>query len=512
MIVPGILLAVVAAAVTWLDPEPGSALRHAYLLPTLWAALSRGAAGGGSVGLLAGLLQAPIALPAVERLGLTSATMDGLVSLVMPIGVGWVAGRLVDQARDRDARLRAVFDVQRALSGDAPIERSLTLVAERVRASLGADRVGLVLRSSEGELIATGCPGPIRFDPASAGAWAMRSSRPIAVRDVSTDLRFVRPAGSGAAPVRGLVLPLRAGDACLGVLAIERSGELDAATRSTAASIAMLLPLAVENVRLTLRQRAFAGELERKVAGATERLRQLDRAKSEFVSVVAHELRTPLTALQGFSELLVERALPAERASRFIRHIHGEAERLGRIVTELLDLSRIESGRPLDLKRQDVDVEEIVERNIDLFATEHRNHRFERDVPPVLPRLTADRDAVDRMLKNLLSNAVKYSPHGGRVIVAAGPAADHPGMLELSVEDDGVGISAEDLPRVFERYVRIANPETAAARGLGLGLCLVRALAEAHGGRVEAESLPGKGSRFRLLLPASRSDFAQFSE
>jgi signal transduction histidine kinase len=106
------------------------------------------------------------------------------------------------------------------------------------------------------------------------------------------------------------------------------------------------------------------------------------------------------------------------------------------------------------------------------------------------------------MLKNLLTNAVKYSPSGGRVLVEASPATDRSGMLELAVEDDGVGIPAEALPRVFDPYVRIAHPDTARAPGLGLGLSLVRALAHAHGGLVEVESMPGKGSRFRVLLPA----------
>jgi signal transduction histidine kinase len=286
------------------------------------------------------------------------------------------------------------------------------------------------------------------------------------------------------------------------VLAVERLGELPASIRAGAEEIARHLALGIENVRLTLRQRRFAGELEDKVAAATVRLRELDQAKTEFLSVVAHELRTPLTALQGFSELLIERSLPPERTSRFLRHIHGEAERLGRIVTELLDLSRIEAGRGLDLKHEEVDLAELVERNIDLFAAEHRGHRFEWAPHATLPPLSADPDAIDRMLKNLLSNAVKYSPRGGRVAVAARPALDRPGMLEISVEDDGVGITAKDLPRIFDRYVRVPNPDTAAARGLGLGLSMVQALAEAHGGSVEVESLPGKGSRFRLLLPS----------
>jgi signal transduction histidine kinase len=113
------------------------------------------------------------------------------------------------------------------------------------------------------------------------------------------------------------------------------------------------------------------------------------------------------------------------------------------------------------------------------------------------------------MLQNLLSNAVKYSPRGGEVRVSAraGPG----GLVELAVEDQGVGIAAEALPRVFDKYVRIANPETASVRGLGLGLSLVRALAEAHGGRIEVSSEPGKGSCFRLLLPGGGEDFSRYS-
>ena len=146
----------------------------------------------------------------------------------------------------------------------------------------------------------------------------------------------------------------------------------------------------------------------------------------------------------------------------------------------------------------------MIERNLEIFAAEHREHRFRWTAAGSDMALRADPDALDRMVKNLLSNAVKYSPRGGLVCVSAGPAEDQPGMIELAVEDDGVGIPAEQLPRIFEKYVRVPHPDTATARGLGLGLSLVKALAEAHGGRVEVESLPGKGSRFRLLLPGGR--------
>jgi signal transduction histidine kinase len=502
MLAPCALLGGLAVLQALVGMEPGSVFRHLYLVPTLWAALTTGAAGGGLIGLLAGLLQAPVALPAVERFGLTSQTVDGLLSLATPVAWGWVIGRLADRSRERAARLRAILDVQRSLSRQTPLDGALSEVAEKVRAALGADRVGLVLGTSPADLMMASAPPAAVFDEASMAGATLRSGQAIAVADVLTEPRLGRAARYEPTPVRGLTLAIDAGSGRLGVLALERSGGLPAATRAAAEEIAMHLALGIENVRLALRQRQFADELEQKVADATERLRGLDRAKNEFLSVVAHELRTPLTALQGFSEILLTRAVPPERAARFLHHIHAEAGRLARIVTELLDLSRIEAGRGVELKREAVALREIIERNLELFAAEHRRHQFEWSLSEEAPRIEADPDAVDRMVKNLLSNAVKYSPRGGRVAVTGGPARDRVGMVELSVEDHGVGIPAEDLPRIFERYVRVANAETTSVRGLGLGLCLVRTLVEAHGGSVEVESLPGKGSKFRLLLPA----------
>ena len=499
---PFLLLAAIAVGIAADGPGPPSVLRHLYVVPTVWAALTIGARGGGLTGLIAGLLQAPFALPAIERLGLASESVDGLISMVTPLAFGWVAGRLVDQSRGSAVRLRAVLDLQLSLRRDLSLDERLGLAAEQVRAALGALRVGIVLgRGVEARTVAS-APTGLCLDERSAAAWALRVGRPVFVKDLHRDGRFASEQRPGPVPIRGLLLPFDSGAEPLGVLAVERAGDFPAATQIAARELAVHLALAVENARLTLRQRRFTAELEDKVAAATERLRELDQAKTEFVSVVAHELRTPLTALQGFSELLLSRAVPPERAARFLRYLHNEAQRLGRIVGELLDLSRIEAGRCIELKRELVDLSEVLERNVELFAAQHRSHRFHWSSCPEAPALQADRDAVDRMLKNLMSNAVKYSPGGGRVSVTAGPAPDRAGMVELVVEDDGIGIAAPHLPRIFDKYARVHNRETATVRGLGLGLALVRALAEAHGGCVEVESLPGKGSKFRVFLPA----------
>jgi signal transduction histidine kinase len=473
---PLALVALIAAAIAAGAGDDGSALRHLYLLPALWAAWARGAHGGALVGLLAGFLQAPLIFPLIERAGLSRPVVDGLVSLAIPLAMGLTVGRLVDQSRGRGAQLRALLEIQRSLAGETTFGARLAKVAALTRRALGVDRVRLLLDAGDDAPVTASAP------------------------DVSQPADG--PSSGSATPRRRLVLPLDAGQGPVGTLAIERNGDLGAATRGAAQALALHVALAVENARLTERQRRFAEELEDKVARATQRLREIDQAKSEFLSVVSHELRTPLTALQGFSELLLARDVPPDRARRYLHHVQTESQRLGRIVADLLDLSRIESGRGLSLRREPFDLRELVECNVEVFACQHALHRFDLSVAASLPPLCADRDAVDRMLKNLLSNAVKYSPRGGRVLVQARPAADRPGLVELAVEDDGVGIPAEALPRIFEPYVRIAHPETAAAPGLGLGLSLVRALAHAHGGLVEVESLPGKGSRFRVLLPA----------
>jgi signal transduction histidine kinase len=470
------LVALIAVAIQAAGGGEVSSLHHLYLVPALWAALGRGIAGGALVGLVAGFVQALSILPLIERAGLSWPAVDGLVSLSTPLTMGLTVGRLVDQSRGRGAQLGALLEIQRSLAVRGPLGERLAVVAALTRRALGVDRVRLALDAG---------------GDAPAAASAPEGFRPA-----------VAPSSASATPCRRLVLPLDAGQGPVGALILERDGDLSAAASSVAQAFALHLTLTIENARLTERQRHFAHELEEKVAGATRRLRELDQAKNEFLTIASHELRTPLTALQGFSELLLAREVPAERARRYLGHVHTESQRLGRIVGDLLDLSRIESGRGPELRCVPVDLREIIEANVEIFASQHPRHHFDWNGAGSVPPLCADRDAVDRMLKNLLSNAIKYSPRGGRVRVEAGVAVDKPGMVELSVEDDGVGIPAEALPRIFDPYVRIANPETVTAPGLGLGLSLVRGLAHAHGGSIEVESLPGKGSRFRVLLPA----------
>src|SRR5439155_1260961 len=188
--------------------------------------------------------------------------------------------------------------------------------------------------------------------------------------------------------------PLVAAGQTVGVLAVERKGDIHAEERAAVEALGAHVGLALENARLVSRQRQFAAELDEKVSAARQELEELDRAKSAFVAIASHELRTPLTALQGFSELLALRRLPPEEVSRLAGVMRREAKRLGRIVSDLLDLSRIERGLAPALCRVPLAVEPTISATVDLFRQGTATHPIEITCEPPLPPVEAHGGAV----------------------------------------------------------------------------------------------------------------------
>ena len=222
--------------------------------------------------------------------------------------------------------------------------------------------------------------------------------------------------------------------------------------------------------------------------------------KSEFVAIASHELRTPLTALQGFSELLAMRRFAPAELARIGAIMSAETERLGRIVSDFLDLSRLERGLTPTLRLTRVDAAALIGDAVEVLRRARVTHEFEVDCAEALPALEADPDALDRVVKNLVSNAVKYSPTGSRVRVAA-RAHDQPPAVEITVEDEGPGIADADRARIFEPYYRTAAGARTAG-GTGLGLAVVKSLIDAHGGTIRADNVVPHGTRMTLVLPA----------
>jgi two-component system sensor histidine kinase KdpD len=178
--------------------------------------------------------------------------------------------------------------------------------------------------------------------------------------------------------------------------------------------------------------------------------------------------------------------------------MRAETERLGRMVSDFLDLTRLERGLEPVLRRSVLDPAPLIAAAVDLFRRTRTTHRLELHVDGALPQVDADADALDRVLKNLIANALKYSPHGTCVRVRA---RGDDGRLAMEVEDEGPGIAAEDRARVFEPYYR-APSATRLGPGVGLGLAVVKSLVEAHGGSIHADAADGRGTRMTVTLPA----------
>jgi two-component system, OmpR family, phosphate regulon sensor histidine kinase PhoR len=223
--------------------------------------------------------------------------------------------------------------------------------------------------------------------------------------------------------------------------------------------------------------------------------------RKEFVANVSHELRTPLTAIKGFAETLRESALgDPQRAPQFLATIEKHADQLTNLVSDLLQLSRLESAGGLP-KQVRISVTPLVDRAVDVLRPEANKKRQELhvEIAPHLPALSGDPDYLERAVANLVENAIKYTPEGGEVTVSARQDENE---IIIDVTDNGIGIPQADLPRIFERFYRVDRSRSREMGGTGLGLSIVKHIAQAHHGRVEVTSTPGSGSTFRLILPA----------
>jgi two-component system, OmpR family, phosphate regulon sensor histidine kinase PhoR len=232
-------------------------------------------------------------------------------------------------------------------------------------------------------------------------------------------------------------------------------------------------------------------------------VRRLETIRRDFVANVSHELKTPLTVIGGFAETLADPDVPALERQRFAETIVTNVRRMQRIVDDLLDLSRIESGGWVPQPAR-IDVTAAVGDAIVPCrdGARAKGVTLDLDIPPDAATVSADPTAVRQVIANLVDNAIRYTPRGGRVTVFAEREADG---VWLGVRDTGVGIPVEHLPRIFERFYRVDPARSREAGGTGLGLAIVRHLAEAHGGRVRADSVLGRGTVVAALFPDRRS-------
>ncbi len=232
-------------------------------------------------------------------------------------------------------------------------------------------------------------------------------------------------------------------------------------------------------------------------------LRKLERVRADFVANVAHEMRVPLTSIHGYAETLLNGALEDTDANeRFVEKILQQSARLSQLVSDLLDLSQLESGI-VKLDLQPCKIQEFRDTILALFEPvfEEADLTFEWDVPQYLPIVFADRRLIGQVLANLIENAIKYTPAGGRITISAETSDSE---VLVHVRDTGIGIPAESLPRIFERFYRVDKGRSREMGGTGLGLAIAKHILLQHGGRIWVDSTLGQGSMFHFAMPQER--------
>ncbi len=360
----------------------------------------------------------------------------------------------------------------------------------QVKAARGYDRDGLRnVRVVPGETM--------------IGRAFLAGSETIESIDVDAGLADLSPAqrelihrtrGEPAVPRRALCIPLAVRDARLGVLMLEsRSGaSFDLGDLARLRPLAALISLYLQNDRL---QEALRQDQE---------FIKANRLRSESLSILAHDMRTPLTSIKGYATTLLmeEVQFSPDKQREFLQLIDEECDTLVSLIHDLLESSVLDAGA-MKLELQPVLLPRLATKVVAEMQHPRRQHRFLVDFPDRLPLVEADPDRILQVFRNLLDNAVKYSPHGGLVVVRA-QAGEH--EITISVADPGIGIAPEHLNQLFDKFFRVRSRTGLRTVGSGLGLPIARAIVEAHGGKIWAESQVGQGSIFYFTLPLSTTD------
>jgi len=235
----------------------------------------------------------------------------------------------------------------------------------------------------------------------------------------------------------------------------------------------------------------------------SERLDELNRMKSYFISSVSHDMKTPLTSIKMFAELLQSSSeIQSEKSKEYLEIIDGESSRLSRLIDNVLDFSKIEKGIK-QYRFESIDLNEVVLNTLKLMQFQFKLHQFKVESKLFEDELIiyADKDAVEEVLINLISNSLKYSRERKIIRISTN---DQNGFIALCIEDEGIGIDKNDLDNIFNPFFRIASKESHGSGGAGLGLSIIKHIMEAHNGKIEVYSEQGVGSRFTMLFPIKK--------
>ena len=412
-----------------------------------------------------------------------------------------------DSLSRRVRELELMVEVTRQLTSTLELERLLKLISGTAAELVDCESASIILEDEQtGELYFLAAAGPkteelkkIRFPVEGSIAGTVFTSRqPLIVQETASDPRFNdevdRAIDHRTQSI--LAVPMMFQDRPIGVLeGINKcnGGGFSARDQQILSTLAAQAAVAIENARLV-----------EDLKDANVRLAELDRLKSDFISIASHELRTPLTLILGYATFLREDI--SGRASEQLDVVLDAATQLKSLIDDMVNLSNLEAGSA-ELVLDEFSLEELIQECIasQQQIAAAKSLTIQHTLPETMVRFRADREKIGIVVTNLLNNAIKYTPSGGRIQVGVRPEA---GMVAVSVSDTGIGIPDNELNRIFERFYQVESHLTRVQGGMGLGLSIAQGMIELHGGRIWAESVEGRGSRFTFTLPISWQDVA----
>ncbi len=489
----------------------GQSIPLFFLVPAALASAVGGSGAGTLVSCAAVASWDWFFIPPLHRLTIASARdlWALVVFLVVALLVGYlstVAQRRTQDALRRARSTEALYDLSMALIAHQHLNLMLPELTKRLRETFDLEACAVLLPPSDGKGwqtvgIAGRLPADLRIEEnrslAATVSQVQAQGKEGVIGHVRRGLgrsdRMVRPRPGEE---RARLLPLRVGARAIGVLELvpQPGRRPDAEREHLLTTFANGATIALEQARLMQEEQA------------TTLVRESDRLKSALLSSVSHDLRTPLAGIKAAASSLLQDDVVWNEEDRhaFLIDIDHEADRLTRLVSNLLDLSRIEAGaiKPV-LAWEDVD--ELIDRVLHRMGPLLAAHPVARQISSGLPQVRLDAVQIEQVLTNLLENAAKYSPSSAPITVAARVVAEQPDReaLEIAVSDQGKGIPPEEGERIFDTFYRVAEG-TRGVSGTGMGLAIVKGLVEAHGGSVRVESGPGHGSTFTVSLPLER--------
>jgi signal transduction histidine kinase len=407
----------------------------------------------------------------------------------------------------RVRELELIVQVSRTLTSTLDLDRLLTLIVKTASELIGSLSASIILEDPRtGELAFEAATGPKSEElksvkvpmVGSIAGTVYKTHEPLIVQDTGADPRHYAGVDSEIEYQTQslLTVPMMYKERAIGVLqAVNKLdyGRFDDHDAQILSTLAAQAAVAIVNARLVTELQAAYTQLE-----------ELDRLKSDFIAIASHELRTPLGLILGYASFLRDEADGA--ASEQLDVVLNAAMQLRGLIEDMVNLSHLEAGSA-ELDLSEASLQEVIQESIEAqrqFAAS-KSIEIITSFPSTPMRVRIDREKIVVVINNLLNNAIKFSSDNSRVQVAVRPQT---GMVAVSVTDAGIGIPEHELNRVFEQFYQVESHLTRYEGGMGIGLTIARGMVELHGGRIWAESVEGKGSRFTFTLPILWKDVA----